>query len=99
MADGLQAWVSRAEPTHDGIIIEGGQNPGWSRVDKATVTTALPMSFSVASLRAAGDIVITDCANVATSFPGLWSAGQFGRTRSGWKENADRTSHTGNLPN
>ena len=29
------------------------------------------MSFAVASLRAAGEIEVTDCANVATSFPGF----------------------------
>ena len=29
------------------------------------------MSFSVAALRATGDIYIKDCANVATSFPGF----------------------------
>ncbi|WP_197483044.1 hypothetical protein, partial [Oleiphilus sp. HI0128] len=29
----------------------------------------IAMSFAVASLRAKGEIVIRDCANVATSFP------------------------------
>ena len=33
--------------------------------------SASPMSFSVAALRATGDIYIKDCANVATSFPGF----------------------------
>ena len=31
----------------------------------------IAMSFAVASLRAAGDITVNDCANVATSFPGF----------------------------
>ncbi|MDX1552754.1 MAG: hypothetical protein R3198_09040, partial [Marinobacter sp.] len=29
----------------------------------------IAMAFSVASLRASGNIEVTDCANVATSFP------------------------------
>lgn len=69
MADGLQALGIKAEPTHDGIIIEGGQIQG-GQVDSHG-DHRIAMSFSVASLRAAGDIVITDCANVATSFPGF----------------------------
>ena len=71
MADGLQALGIKAEPTHDGIIIEGGQMQG-GQVDSHG-DHRIAMSFSVASLRAAGDILITDCANVATSFPGFVS--------------------------
>lgn len=69
MADGLQALGVKADPTHDGIIIEGGQIQG-GQVDSHG-DHRIAMSFSVASLRAAGDIRITDCANVATSFPGF----------------------------
>ncbi len=69
MADGLQALGIKAEPTHDGIIIEGGQIQGGQVNSHGDHRIA--MSFSVASLRAAGDILITDCANVATSFPGF----------------------------
>jgi 5-enolpyruvylshikimate-3-phosphate synthase len=36
----------------------------------------IAMSFSMASLRAAGDIMIRDVANVATSFPGFVSLAQ-----------------------
>lgn len=67
MADGLQALGVRAEPTADGIIIDGGPIQG-GRVDSHG-DHRIAMSFSVASLRATGDIQITDCANVATSFP------------------------------
>lgn len=67
MADGLIALGVKAEPTPDGIIIEGGPIGGgevWSHGDHR-----IAMSFSVASLRASGAIRIHDCANVATSFP------------------------------
>ncbi|WP_225580459.1 bifunctional prephenate dehydrogenase/3-phosphoshikimate 1-carboxyvinyltransferase [Pseudomonas sp. PDM16] len=67
MADGLIALGVKAEPTPDGIIIEGGAFGGgevWSHGDHR-----IAMSFSVASLRASGAIRIHDCANVATSFP------------------------------
>ncbi|MFG5861476.1 bifunctional prephenate dehydrogenase/3-phosphoshikimate 1-carboxyvinyltransferase [Metapseudomonas sp. CR1201] len=67
MADGLQALGVKAEPTPDGIVIEGGPMGGgevWSHGDHR-----IAMSFSVASLRASAPIRIHDCANVATSFP------------------------------
>lgn len=67
MADGLIALGVKAEPTPDGIIIEGGPIGGgevWSHGDHR-----IAMSFSVASLRATAPIRIHDCANVATSFP------------------------------
>ncbi|MEO4046286.1 bifunctional prephenate dehydrogenase/3-phosphoshikimate 1-carboxyvinyltransferase [Pseudomonas sp. CAU 1711] len=67
MADGLIALGVKAEPTPDGIVIEGGAIGGgevWSHGDHR-----IAMSFSVASLRASAPIRIHDCANVATSFP------------------------------
>jgi 3-phosphoshikimate 1-carboxyvinyltransferase len=68
MADGLIALGVKAEPTPDGIIIEGGNSIGggevWAHGDHR-----IAMSFSVASLRATAPIRIHDCANVATSFP------------------------------
>jgi len=67
MADGLIALGIKAEPTPDGIIIEGGGIGGgevWAHGDHR-----IAMSFSVASLRATASIRIHDCANVATSFP------------------------------
>ncbi|HDZ57684.1 MAG TPA: bifunctional prephenate dehydrogenase/3-phosphoshikimate 1-carboxyvinyltransferase [Pseudomonas xinjiangensis] len=67
MADGLQALGVRAEPTPDGIVIDGGTIHGGS-VDSHG-DHRIAMSFSVASLRATDEIHISDCANVATSFP------------------------------
>ncbi|SFW44143.1 3-phosphoshikimate 1-carboxyvinyltransferase [Pseudomonas sp. NFACC19-2] len=67
MADGLIALGVKAEPTPDGIIIEGGAIGGgevWAHGDHR-----IAMSFSVASLCASAPIRIHDCANVATSFP------------------------------
>lgn len=67
MADGLIALGVKAEPTPDGIIIDGGSIGGgevWAHGDHR-----IAMSFSVASLRATAPIRIHDCANVATSFP------------------------------
>lgn len=67
MADGLIALGVKAEPTPDGIIIEGGSLGGgevWAHGDHR-----IAMAFSVASLRASAPIRIHDCANVATSFP------------------------------
>ena len=67
MADGLVALGVKAEPTPDGIIIEGGAIGGgevWAHGDHR-----IAMSFSVASLCASAPIRIHDCANVATSFP------------------------------
>lgn len=67
MADGLTTLGVKARPTPDGIIIEGGPMGG------GTVEShddhRIAMSFAVAALRAQGDIVIRNCANVATSFP------------------------------
>nr|WP_272890730.1 bifunctional prephenate dehydrogenase/3-phosphoshikimate 1-carboxyvinyltransferase [Stutzerimonas sp. S1] len=67
MADGLQTLGIQAEPTPDGIVIEGGAMGGgevWAHGDHR-----IAMSFSVAALRASAPIRIHDCANVATSFP------------------------------
>ncbi|RRV29796.1 bifunctional prephenate dehydrogenase/3-phosphoshikimate 1-carboxyvinyltransferase [Pseudomonas sp. o96-267] len=67
MADGLISLGVKAEPTPDGIIIDGGAIGGgevWAHGDHR-----IAMSFSVASLRASAPIRIHDCANVATSFP------------------------------
>lgn len=67
MADGLVTLGIKAQPTADGIIIDGGAMGGgevWSHGDHR-----IAMSFSVAALRASAPIRIHDCANVATSFP------------------------------
>jgi len=67
MADGLQVLGVDAQPTEDGMIIQGGSIGG------GVVTShgdhRIAMSFSIAGLRANAPITILDCANVNTSFP------------------------------
>jgi 3-phosphoshikimate 1-carboxyvinyltransferase len=70
MADGLAALGVETTVTPDGIIIDGGQTIGGGTVNSHG-DHRIAMSFAVASLRAAGDITVNDCANVATSFPGF----------------------------
>lgn len=67
MADGLQVLGVDAQPTVDGIVIQGGA------MGSATVDShgdhRIAMAFVVAALRSTGTITIKNCANVATSFP------------------------------
>lgn len=69
MADGLQALGIEANSTPDGILIRGGALQS-GRVDSHG-DHRIAMAFAMASLRAAGEIEIHDCANVDTSFPGF----------------------------
>ncbi len=69
MADGLRILGISAEPTPDGIIIEGGQLGSGTVVSHGDHRIA--MAFAMAALCASGPIQIEDCANVATSFPGF----------------------------
>jgi len=69
MADGLQACGVHAEPTTDGIVIEGG-TLGGGRVDSHG-DHRIAMAFAIAGLAARGTIEIADCSNVDTSFPGF----------------------------
>lgn len=74
MVDGLVDLGIKAEPTEDGVIIEGGVIGGDNRVaDTVEIIThhdhRIAMSFAMASLRSECDILIKDCGNVATSFP------------------------------
>ncbi|SDZ86388.1 bifunctional prephenate dehydrogenase/3-phosphoshikimate 1-carboxyvinyltransferase [Microbulbifer marinus] len=71
MADGLRILGVNAEPTSDGIVIQGageGVAFGGGTVDSLG-DHRIAMSFAVASLRARDTIRILHCANVATSFP------------------------------
>ncbi|WP_413231739.1 bifunctional prephenate dehydrogenase/3-phosphoshikimate 1-carboxyvinyltransferase [Marinobacter sp.] len=70
MADGLEAVGVQSTVTPDGIVIQGGQAIVGGKVDSHG-DHRIAMSFAVASLRATGPIEVTDCANVATSFPGF----------------------------
>lgn len=67
MVDGLQILGIDCEGTTDGMIINGGQ------IGSGTVDSLgdhrIAMSFAMAALKANGNIMIKDCANVNTSFP------------------------------
>ncbi len=67
MADGLIALGVDAQPTPDGIVIQGG-SMGSADVESHG-DHRIAMAFVVASLRSTGSITIRNCANVATSFP------------------------------
>ena len=67
MADGLKGLGIRAEPTPDGIVIEGGSMTGGCIESHGDHRIA--MAFAMASLRTTGNVEIHDCANVNTSFP------------------------------
>lgn len=69
MADGLNAIGVQAQPTPDGMVIEGGAYHGGTINSHGDHRIA--MSFTMAALRASAPIRILDCANVATSFPGF----------------------------
>jgi 3-phosphoshikimate 1-carboxyvinyltransferase len=69
MADGLQTLGIDAAPTADGMVIRGGKMRG-GRVDSHG-DHRIAMAFAIAALCADGEIVIDDCANVDTSFPGF----------------------------
>jgi 3-phosphoshikimate 1-carboxyvinyltransferase len=72
MADGLAAIGAQAEPTPDGMIIDGGPYAGG--VVESRGDHRIAMAFAMAAMAATGagaPIIIRDCANVATSFPGF----------------------------
>ena len=69
MADGLVALGADARPTEDGMILHGGTLHGGEV--HAHGDHRIAMAFAMAALRADGPVVIHDCANVNTSFPGF----------------------------
>jgi len=69
MAAGLQGLGVKAKATPDGMIIEGGSLSGGTIESHGDHRIA--MAFAMAGLRAGGSIIINDCANVNTSFPGF----------------------------
>jgi 3-phosphoshikimate 1-carboxyvinyltransferase len=74
MADGLRTLGVSAEPTPDGIVIEGrgGEAQVFGGGEIATHHDhRIAMSFAIAALRAGGVISIRDTDVVATSFPGF----------------------------
>jgi 3-phosphoshikimate 1-carboxyvinyltransferase len=73
MADGLAVLGVQHTVVEDGIDIVGNGNAqvasyGGGRIDSLG-DHRIAMAFAIASLRASAEIVIEDCANVATSFP------------------------------
>ncbi|MBS0557254.1 MAG: 3-phosphoshikimate 1-carboxyvinyltransferase [Proteobacteria bacterium] len=69
MARGLRALGVRIEETPDGAIIEGGKFTGGEADSAGDHRCA--MSLAVAGAIADAPVRISDCANVATSFPGF----------------------------
>lgn len=67
MADGLQILGVDAQPTEDGMVIQGGSIG--AGVVESHGDHRIAMSFSIAGLRSSGPITINNCANVNTSFP------------------------------
>lgn len=74
MAEGLRALGVDATPTPDGMVIEGRGERASAFVRGAVQAHGdhrIAMSFAIAALRAEGELVVHDAANVATSFPGF----------------------------
>jgi 3-phosphoshikimate 1-carboxyvinyltransferase len=69
MADGLRALGIGAEPAADGMRVTGARYGGG--VVDSHGDHRVAMAFAIAALRAGAPITITDCSNVATSFPGF----------------------------
>ena len=69
MAAGLRALGANVEETPDGAIIHGGRLRGGNVGSHLDHRVA--MSFAVAGLVARESVRISDCATVATSFPGF----------------------------
>nr|VFJ50302.1 MAG: 3-phosphoshikimate 1-carboxyvinyltransferase [Candidatus Kentron sp. FM]VFJ56490.1 MAG: 3-phosphoshikimate 1-carboxyvinyltransferase [Candidatus Kentron sp. FM]VFK08298.1 MAG: 3-phosphoshikimate 1-carboxyvinyltransferase [Candidatus Kentron sp. FM] len=69
MAEGLQRLGVDARPTADGMIIRGSEPAGGRVASHGDHRVA--MAFAMAGLVSRGTVVIEDCANVDTSFPGF----------------------------
>lgn len=73
MADGLAVLGVKHAVKADGIVIQGMGPQG--KFGSGTINShgdhRIAMAFAMSALRASGSIKITDCNNVATSFPGF----------------------------
>lgn len=67
MIDGLTTLGITCHATEDGAVIEGGQLTGGEV--ESFHDHRIAMSFTIAALRANGEITVNNCANVSTSFP------------------------------
>lgn len=91
MADGLAQLGVRTDVKPDGIVIRGSKMQGGTV--HAHGDHRIAMAFSVAALRSEGEIVIHDCANVATSFPNFVAlAGSVGMQLEVEEPSADQES-------
>lgn len=70
MAEGLDTLGVQNEVLEDGIIIQGGGPIGGGEI-RTHMDHRIAMAFSIAALRAEGEITVLDCDHVATSFPGF----------------------------
>jgi len=75
---GLKAIGVAVEEHPDGMAITGVDAAGGGRFNGGTVHSGgdhrIAMAFAMAAPAAAGEITVTDCGNVATSFPGFAAA-------------------------
>jgi 3-phosphoshikimate 1-carboxyvinyltransferase len=69
MAQGLKRLGIDARETPDGIVIQGGRLQGGEVESHGDHRIA--MSFAMAALAASSPVVVRDCRNVDTSFPGF----------------------------
>ncbi len=67
MADGLTTLGIECDTREDGIVIQGGEIQGGEV--ESFHDHRIAMSFTIGALRSKGEIVVKNCANVATSFP------------------------------
>ncbi len=74
MADGLKVLGVDSVVRPDGIVLRGGAFGG-GRIDSHG-DHRIAMAFAMAALRASAPLQITDCANVATSFPNFAASAQ-----------------------
>lgn len=72
MANALTAMGISAVPTEDGCIIDGGQLSAPTQAIDSHGDHRIAMASAIAALRLpSGQVMIDDCANVNTSFPGF----------------------------
>lgn len=69
MADALIAVGVDAQPTPDGMIINGGKQSPQKAEIQSHHDHRISMAMTIAGLNAVSEITIDDCANVNTSFP------------------------------
>jgi len=69
MADALLAIGIDAQPTPDGMIINGGAQSVQKSEIQSHHDHRISMAMTIAGINAVSEIVIDDCANVDTSFP------------------------------